>query len=288
LLGGGYIACEYGHFFSAMGSKVTILGRSPQLLKNEDPEISKIVEKGLSKYVDLLTNYEVVRVEGKAGKKVVFAVNRSTGAIEEFSCDEILVAAGRRSNADLLKPDKTGVETDRGGWIKVDEYLETTKRGIWAFGDAIGKHMFRHTANYESRVVWKNAFTEEKVKVDYHAVPHAVFTYPQVGSVGMSEKEARALGFDILVGKAWYRDVAKGYAMGDLDGFVKVVVNRRNGRILGSQIAGEGAPDLVQQITYLMNTEEQNYEPMRRAQVIHPALSEVLVHAFANLHPSED
>jgi mycothione reductase len=285
VIGGGYIACEYGHFFSAMGTDVTILGRSPRLLPNEDREVSEIVKRGLSKYIDVRTNHEVIRVKEAKGKKVVTAFNRSIEDMEKFYADEVMLAAGRRSNADLLKPEKSGVETDKMGWIKVNEFLETTKPGIWALGDAIGKHMFRHTANYESKVVWSNAFTDDTEIVDYHAVPHAVFTYPQVGSVGMTEEEAQQAGYEILVGRAMYGDVAKGYAMGEEDGFVKVIVNRSSRQILGCQIVGPEASDLVQQVVYLMNTESQDYAPLARAQVIHPALSEVVARAFANMLP---
>jgi mycothione reductase len=285
VIGGGYIACEYGHFFSAMGTDVTILGRSPRLLPNEDREVSEIVKRGLSKYIDVRTNHEVIRVKEAKGKKVVTAFNRSIEDMEKFYADEVMLAAGRRSNADLLKPEKSGVETDKMGWIKVNEFLETTKLGIWALGDAIGKHMFRHTANYESKVVWSNAFTDDTEIVDYHAVPHAVFTYPQVGSVGMTEEEAQQAGYEILVGRAMYGDVAKGYAMGEEDGFVKVIVNRSSRQILGCQIVGPEASDLVQQVVYLMNTESQDYAPLARAQVIHPALSEVVARAFANMLP---
>jgi len=144
--------------------------------------------------------------------------------------------------------------------------------------------MFRHTANYESDVVWQNAFTEHKSAVDEHAVPHAVFTHPQIASVGMTEEQAKK-NHDILVGVKRYYDVAKGYAMGEEEGFVKVVVEMGTGRILGAHIIGPHAAILVQQPVYLMNTEEQDYMPIARAQIIHPALSEVVVGAFGNLRP---
>jgi len=205
----------------------------------------------------------------------------------EFTADEVMLAAGVRSNADLLKPERTGVETDRHGWIKVNEYLETSKSGIWALGDALGKHMFRHTANYEADVVWTNAFTDHQHPIDYHAVPHAVFGYPQVGGVGMTEGEAKAAGHEILVGRARYMDVAKGYAMGEEDGLVKVIVEQGTRRILGCYIVGSHAAILVQQVVYLMNAGAQDYMPMADSQVIHPALSEVVINAFGNLAPAE-
>ncbi|VVB64077.1 Dihydrolipoyl dehydrogenase [uncultured archaeon] len=162
IIGAGLVACEYSHFFSAMGTEVTILGRSPRVLKNEEPEVSQIVQDALSKFMKVLTNHEVIRVDLKDGMKVVSAHCRADNKIYEFQSDEILLAAGRRSNSDLLRPDRTGVETDQHGWIKVDEHLETTKNDIWALGDATGKHMFRHNAKYESDIIIHNVLRAEK------------------------------------------------------------------------------------------------------------------------------
>jgi dihydrolipoamide dehydrogenase len=284
IVGGGYIAAEFAHFFSAIGTKVTILGRNPRLVPQEEPEISELLKDKMSRYCQVHTGYEAVRAEISNELKTVIATNRADEQTYEFSGQEILVAAGRRSNSDILKPENTGVETDKRGWIKTDPFLRTTKEGIWALGDARGKHMFRHTANYEAGIVWRNAFTEHQHPVDEHAVPHAVFTYPQVASVGMTEEQARK-DHEILVGVKKYADVAKGYAMGEEDGFVKVIVDGATGRILGAHVIGPHAAILVQQIVYLMNTEEQNYWPLARAQTIHPALSEVTVGAFGNLRP---
>ena len=204
IIGAGYIGCEYGHFLSAMGSDVTILGRSQQVLNNEDPEVCRIVKKVLSRDLKLLVRHEVIKVEVRGGKKIALARNLDDNSVYEyeFQADEILVAAGRISNSDILKPEKTGVKTDKQGWIKVNEYLETSKPGIWALGDAIGKHMFRHTANYEAELVWHNIVNPKKDKVDFHAVPHAVFTHPTVASVGLKESEAVAAGYKVLIGRA--------------------------------------------------------------------------------------
>jgi dihydrolipoamide dehydrogenase len=284
MVGGGYIAAEFAHFFSAIGTQVTIVGRNPRLLPEEEPEISEELREKMSRYCQVHTGYEAVRAEIKNGLKTIIATNRADGQPYEFSGQEILVAAGRRSNSDILKPEKTGVETDGRGWITTDSFLRTTKEGIWAFGDARGKHMFRHTANYESEIVWRNAFMEHQHPVDEHAIPHAVFTHPQVASVGMTEEQAKK-GHELVVGVKKYYDVAKGYAMGEEDGFVKVVVDGENGRILGAHIIGPHAAILVQQLVYLMNSGEQDYWPLARAQTIHPALSEVVVGAFGNLRP---
>jgi mycothione reductase len=285
IIGGGYIACEYGHFFSALGTKVTVLEMMPRLLLGEDPEISEVVRGRFSRYVEVHTGHRVVKVEKREGSKAVIAVDDESGEERRFVAEEVMLAAGVRSNADLLKPEKTGVETDDRGWIKTDQYLQTTKKDIWALGDATGRFMFRHTANYEAEVVWINAFTGHKHPVDYHAVPHAVYGYPQVGAVGLTEEQAREVGHEILVGRARYMDVTKGYAMGEEDGMVKVVVEQGSSRILGCHIVGPHAAILVQQIVYLMNAGERDYLPLADSQVIHPALSEVVLNAFGNLAP---
>ncbi|MDH5462246.1 MAG: dihydrolipoyl dehydrogenase, partial [Candidatus Bathyarchaeota archaeon] len=260
IVGGGYIAAEYGHFFSAMGSKVTIIGRNPQFLKQEEPEVSALAERELERHMIILTNHEVREAEKTSNdKKKLIAVNRENGAENVTIADEILVAAGRGPNTDVLHPEKGGIETDTRGWIIVDEYLETSQPNVWALGDANGRHLFKHVANYESTVVYYNAVLKRKVKVDYHAIPHAVFTYPEIGSVGLREKEAiEKYGKDkVLIGMYKYENTAKGEAMRMKDYFVKVIVERDTMRILGAHIIGPYASVLIQEIINLMYTPEQ-------------------------------
>lgn len=290
IVGGGYVGCEYAHFFSAVGTEVSLIGRNPNLLPGEDPEIFSIVKKALSEKMGVYTGHEVSRVERSGETKLVYARNVEDDSEVEFEAEEILMAVGRRSNSDLLKPEMSGVKTDSGGWIVVDEYLETSKPGIWALGDATGKHMFRHNANYEADVVSHNMLKasdrEEREAVDYHAVPHAVFTYPTVAAVGMTELEASEAGYEILVGRARYTDAAKGIAMAEEKGFVKAVVEEETAKILGISVVGSEAPALVQQVVYMMNTEYQDLMPLIRSQIIHPTINEVISNAFANLaHP---
>ena len=287
IIGGGYIACEFGHFFSALGVDVTIIGRHPFLLKGEDAEAAKLVSQRLSQFVRVITGHEVISVEKRGKMKAVSAKNREDGRVHQFEAEEILLAAGRQPNSDLLHPERSGVETDRLGWIVVNQYLETSKKGIYALGDALGKHMYRHTANYESEVVIHNLLEAngelELEKADYHAVPYAVFTYPTLAGVGMKEQEAAAKGLKVLVGRAGYMDTAKGVAMGEESGLVKVVLEEETGKILGATVVGPAAAELAQQAVYLMNTEYQDLMPVMRAQVIHPTLNEVLVRAFSEL-----
>ena len=293
IIGGGYIGCEYAHFFSALGTEVTILGRSARLLAGEDRETSERLHESLSRYCHVVTGHEVLSVERKEDEtgekkrenKVVSARGIKDGQILQFEGEEILLAAGRRSNSDRLHPERTGVEIDRQGWIRVDEYLKTSKKGIWALGDATGKHMFRHTANYEARIVAHNILRAqnkgEQIAADYHAVPYAVFSHPTIAGVGMKESEAKAQGLKVLVGRAKYTDSAKGEAMAEEYGLVKVVLEEESGRILGASIIGPEAPELIQQVVYLMNTVSQDLSTVIRSQVIHPTLNEVLAMAFS-------
>ena len=185
IIGGGYIGVEYGHFFSGIGTKTTIIQRPFKIVPDEEPEISDLLKRELEQRMEIHTGFEVVEVKQDGNVKTLVARNREDGSLREFSADALMVAAGRVPNSDLLKPEKTGVNLDERGYVKVNEYLETSKKNIWAFGDAIGKEMFKHVANYEAGIAWHNAVHDHKVKMDYSAAPHAVFTRPQVASVGL-------------------------------------------------------------------------------------------------------
>ena len=290
IVGGGYIAAEYGHFFSAMGSKVTIIGRNPQFLPKEEPEVSALAKRELEKHMTIITNHEVREAEKTSmGKKKLVAVNRENGKRMEITTEEILVATGRGPNTDILHPERGGIKIDEKGWISVNEYLETSQPNVWALGDANGKHSFKHVANYESLVVYYNAILKMRVKVDYHAIPHAVFTHPETASVGLREKEAiEKYGKDkVLIGIQRYQDTAKGEAMGVKDCFVKVIVEKGTMRILGAHIIGLYASVLIQEIINLMYTPKQSAEPIIYGMHIHPALSEVVERAFGSLMPPE-
>ena len=286
IIGGGYIGAEYAHFFSNMGTKTTIIQRPFRLLPDEEPEISDLLKRELEKRMEIHIGQEVVGANEEGGTKTVTARNREDNSLKQFSAEALFIAAGRVPNSDILKPEKTGVKLDEHGYVKVNEYLETSKKNIWAFGDAIGREMFKHVANYEAGIAWHNAVHDHKVEMDYSAAPHAVFTHPQVASVGLKENEAKQKGYKILVGKALYRDTAMGGAMGEPEGFVKVIVERETGKILGGHIIGPEASTLIQEIINAMTTETRSYAPIARAMHIHPALSEVVQQAFGNLRPS--
>jgi mycothione reductase len=290
IVGGGYIAAEYSHFLSSMGAQVTVIGRNPQFIPEEEPEVSALAKRELGKHVTIHVNHEVreAKVTSK-GKKLLVAVNRETGKKLEVKADELLIATGRASLADVLHPEKGGIKTDSRGWIAVNEYLETSQSNVWTLGDANGKYPFKHAANYEANVVYHNALLKRKMKADYHAVPHAVFTYPEIASVGLREREAiEKIGADkLLIGFYRYADTAKGEAMDAKDYFVKVIVERGTMKILGAHIIGPYASVLIHEILPLMYTSEQSAKPIRDSMHIHPALNEVVERAFRSLMPPE-
>ncbi|MCW4009923.1 MAG: dihydrolipoyl dehydrogenase [Candidatus Bathyarchaeota archaeon] len=285
ILGGGYIGAEYGHFFSGIGVKTTLIQRPQTLLKNEEPEVSDLLLLELQKRMDIYTGYEAVEVKQKGNEKGVVAKNLADGSQKEFTADAVMVATGRAPNSDLLKPERTGVKVDERGFIEVNEYLETSKKNIWALGDAIGKYMFKHVANYEAGIAWHNLAHDHKVAVDYSAVPHAVFSEPQVASVGLKEAEAKRQGYKILVGTALYKDTAMGAAMGEPAGFVKAIVEQDTGRILGAHIIGPDASILIQEVINAMSTQDRSFASIIRSMHIHPAMPEVVQNAFGNLRP---
>ena len=279
IIGGGYIAAEYGHFLSAMGSKVAIVGRNPQFIPEEEPEVSWAAKAAMSKRMAIATNHEVVRVEKPLmGKKVAVARDRASGKEAKFACEEILVASGRESNADLLHCEKAGIATDAKGWIKVNDKLETSQPGIYAFGDATGKWLFRHKANHEARVVLSNVVYGKEAHADYRAVPHAVFTHPEIASFGLREAEAvQKFGANNLsIGFQKYEDTGKGMAMNVHGAFAKVIIENKTGKILGAHIVGPQASVLIQELINAMHSGSGTIEPVQKAMHIHPSLTEVV------------
>ncbi len=284
IIGGGYIACEYAHFFAAMGSQVTVLQRNQRLVPNEEPEFSELLKEKMGERMSVHVGTEVLAVDRDENGNGYRLTARDTDSGEEsaFTAEQILVAAGRRSNADLLQVENAGIETDDRNYVVANEYLETNVDGIWAMGDITGRHMFKHVVNAEVDYAWHNSHHEHKVAMPYHAIPHAIFSYPQIASVGMTEAEARR-EHDVLVGHAQYLQVTMGEAMMEIDGIAKAVVERETRRILGFHIMGAQASTLIQEVINAMATDE-GIQAIASGLHIHPALPEVVQVALSNLH----
>lgn len=273
IVGGGYIGVEYAHFFAAMGTKVTIIEMASDLIPSEEPEIGKLLKVELSKRMTILTGSQVTAASQKND-----LVQLSLDSGEEISAERILIASGRRSNADLIDAEAAGLVLDKRGFIKTNDYLETNRQNIWAAGDANGKQMFRHVANREAELAWHNATHDHKAKMSYSAAPRAIFTSPQIAAVGLTEAEATK-EYEIIVKKTPYDDVSMGLAMKEDQGFTKSIVDKESDRILGFHIIGPYAGILIQEVVNVMETKAGFY-PIAASMHIHPALSELIQASF--------
>jgi dihydrolipoamide dehydrogenase len=281
IIGGGYIAVEYGHFFAAIGTKVTMLEMADRLVLAEEPEVSEVLKKELSRRMDVYTNVRAEEVKENGRGITVIATDSKSSVKKEFKAQRILVAVGRKSNADLLKVENTGVEVDKRGFIKVNEYLETTKKNIFAVGDANGQQMFTHVANVEALLAADNTIHGSKTKMDYSAAPHAVYSHPQIASVGMTEQAARK-AYKVLVGRAEYSDVAQGEAMIEENGFAKAVLESGTRKILGFHIIGPYAPILIQEVINAMAS-DGGIDEIQMSIHIHPAITELIPALLSSL-----
>jgi mycothione reductase len=281
IVGGGYVAVEYGHFLASLGTKVTIVQRSEMLVPHEEPEIAELLARELGRRMSIHTRTEAVEIRYRAGRQAVIVRDRKTGVEKEITAEAVMIATGRRSNADTLAVGNTGVDTNAAGFIAVDDHLLTTREKIWAFGDIIGRQMFTHAGDKEAEIAWHNATHKETVKMDFRLIPSAVFTWPEIASIGLTEAEARK-NFDIVVGRARYSDIVKGEAIMEKEGFAKAVVERDSGKVLGFHIIGPGASILIQEVVNAM-VNGQDAKSITGTMHIFPALSELITEVLGNL-----
>jgi mycothione reductase len=290
IVGGGYIAAELGHFFGTFGSEVTIIGRRPHLLPEADEEVAEAFTERFADRFTVHTGYAATAASETNGMISVEAHPYEYGAdgddgeiLDEDAVtgtgDELLIAAGRTPNTDLLDLPATGVETDDRGFIETDEYLRTTAEGVWALGDIVGEYLLKHSANHEAQAVARNLFGDELTPVDYTAMPFAVFASPEVAGVGAREAELQAADREYATRTYRYDQTARGSAM-KADGFLKAIIDL-DGEILGCHIIGPEASDLVQEVVVSMKAGSGTVEDIRESVHIHPALSEVVQRGFS-------
>ena len=274
IIGGSYIGVEYAHFFAAMGSEVSVVEYFDALVAFEEPEISELLKACLETRMKIYTGHEAVSITKNDNGCVLTVRDRATKAEKLITGQQVLLATGRISNTDRLKPDRTGVCLTQKGFIEVNEYLETSKPGILALGDATGKGMFTHAADKEVEIAWHNAFNQIKIEMDFGAVPHAVFTEPQIASVGLIESQA-AKDHDIIVGKALYTDTVQGDIRKADEGFAKAIIEKGTGRILGFHIIGPDAPVLIQEVVNVF-TQKGSYDTVMDAMHIFPSMNDLI------------
>lgn len=280
VIGGGYIATELTHYFGSLGTKTHVFARS-RLLKGEDSEVREEFEKVFSQNHRVYWNTLPSQVKHSQGRFEVFYQD-AQGEEQSIPCDEVFVAAGVVPNTDELGLEKAGVALKRGGFIKVDAHLRTTADNVWAFGDIVGNFLFRHSANYEGQYLFASVIHQASQEpIDYHGMPHAVFSHPQIAGVGEREDDLKARGAHYVKGVNPYSSSAMGMALRSNHGFVKILVEKGTHRILGCHIIGHEASVLIHQIIPLMRLKGK-LEDLLYMIHIHPALSEIVRNAARN------
>lgn len=282
IIGGGYIAAELGYFYGALGTDVTVIGRSELLLPNEDKDVAQTFTDVFSQNHEVHVDTEATAVSESNGEITVTA---ETGDGEEITAtgDALLVATGRRPNTDLLDVETAGIETDENGFVESNEYLETTADGVWTLGDIAGNYLFKHSANHEAEYVYRNAVLGKHVPVDYTGMSHAIFSQPQVAGMGKTEAEVADEGVEYETATHRYDKVAMGQALKEEDGFVKVIADATDGAILGCHIIGPDASVLIHEAAIAAKSGSGTVDDISNTIHIHPALNEVVDRAFAKL-----
>ncbi len=295
IVGGGVIGCEMACIYNAFGSHVTLVEGLDRLLPmpSIDADISKLLQREMKKHGIVCevgrTLNDVKKVDGRMQGTLgpsPFLEKHSASQKKEVSIemDAVLVVVGRSAQIDGLGLDEAGVKTDARGWIEVDEYMQTSVPNIYAIGDAIGPQhvMLAHVAGAEALCVVEHCLAASQGKparaMDYHAVPSAIFTTPEIGCVGMSEAQAKEAGYDVLCSTVQMRELGKAHAMGELPGVFKLIADKQTKKLLGAHVAGAHASDLIAELALALNM-GATLEDIIHTIHAHPTLAEGVLEA---------
>ena len=261
IVGGGVIGCEFASIFRSFGSEITIIEAMPQLLPNEDEEIARKIEQLFKKRgIKILTNTKIDKVD---------------------KGDKVLICVGRSPNSKGLGIEALGIECNKG-WIKVDESFRTNINNIYAAGDIKGGMLLAHVASKEG-ISCVEDICGNNYSIDYNVVPSCIFTHPEIASVGLNEKTAKNKGMDVKARKFLFGAIGKSHILGETDGFIKLVVDNKSDKILGCQIIGPHATELIAEISVCV---QFGITSEKLASVIHahPTLSEIICEVSEAAH----
>src|SRR5450830_772893 len=250
VVGGGVVGCEFSSIFSTLGTKVTIVEVMPRILLNEDEEVGDLIKKVFAKKgINVYTNITVKEVK-RSGNQYICILSNG----ESLTVDKILVSVGRKPNTEGIGLKEAGVELDSKGFIRVDKYLRTNVKNIYAIGDVIGGYQLAHVASAEGLVAIDNISGKNR-EMKYKVVPWAIFTLPEIGTVGLSKKQAEEKGYKVCMGMFPFKSSGKAFAVQETEGFIKIFTDSSTGEILGSTMIGPRATDLVHEIAVAMHGE---------------------------------
>ena len=283
IIGGGYIALEFGQLFRRLGSRVTFLVRGDQILDREDTDIQDAMRDILTEDgIEIRLGTQATGVSTGAGAGVSLDLEGPDGPAGTLAASHLLVAAGRTPNTDDLGLDAAGVTTNKRGQIEVNGRLETNVSGIWALGDVKGGPAFTHISYDDYRIIVANVLNGGDRSTDDRIVPYTVFTDPQLGRVGLSEKEARDKGHTVKVASMPMSSVARAIETDETRGLMKAVVDAGTGQILGAAILGIQGGEVATVVQVAMMG-KLPYTALRDAVISHPTVSESLNNLFLTL-----
>lgn len=273
VLGGNYMGLEFGQMFRRFGSEVTVIEINDQIVPREDPEVAQALRDALEgEGMRFVLGAQARKVSGPTGA-IGLTLDHKDGGTETVTGTHLLVATGQRANSDDMNLDRAGIETDEHGYIRHNARLETTASGVWVIGDAKGGPAFTHISYDDHLVIYANLIEGKDRNIDRRVVPYALYTDPELGRVGMTEKEARAAGYKLKIGSVPTSYIARAIERDETAGIIKIVINAENDRILGAAFLSAEGGDLVQVIMTLMLA-DQPWTLFHRAMFIHPTLAE--------------
>jgi dihydrolipoamide dehydrogenase len=278
IIGAGVIGCEFACIFAQFGVEITMLELMDRAVSTEDREISEVLERELKKKkIKLLTGIRVEKVEKQLDGVHVFV---SGG--KEFAAEKLLVSIGRQYNTEDIGLEALGIKKGERGEISVDDRMETNVKGIYAIGDVVGGMLLAHVASKEGMVAASNA-CGTVMKMDYSVVPAAIFTSPEIGSVGLREPQVSGKGISVKSGRFQFRSLGKAHAMGEIAGIIKIIADAETDQVLGMHIIGPHAADLVHEGALAIKARMTAREVGEMIHA-HPTLSEGIMEAAEDLH----
>lgn len=276
IVGGGPIACEWAQILGPLGCKIIIVEFLDHILPREEEEMAEVLRQSFMRQgIETLTAHETTKVAKKGGFYEVTVKPRNGGKAMRLKCHALMIATGQRPSVSGLGLEHAGVAMDEKGRPKLNEYLQTSNKGLYFAGDVTATMMFTHTAHEQGNISAYNAVRGNKKKMDLRVVPRVTFVFPEVGSVGMTEKEAREKGYDVAIGRTSFSSISKPFLTGERDGVVKIVIDKKTRKILGGHIVGHAAAEMIHEIALAMYA---NLSYTKLATMIHayPTLSEAI------------
>jgi len=282
IVGGGATGVEFAYVFAAYGVQVTIVELLDRLLPGEDSDVSKTLQASFKKQgIAVQTKSKITSIKPADGGLAV-QVESAGSATQTVGCDQLLLAAGRAGNIEGLGLEPLGVKTERG-YIATNEWLETTVPGIHAIGDVAGKALLAHSASAEGIMVVERLAGKEVKPINYRHIPRCVYCQPQIASVGLSEADAQAAGLTVAVGKFPLSANGKALALGETEGFIKIVADAKTDECLGAQMIGAEVTELIGEAVLLQTMEGTPLE-LRTSIHPHPTVSEAVMEAAAAVY----